>query len=81
MLKWRSGNLLSYQEGKQHSEKSQVTVAYWLFISECARLGLAAYPIILLVPVSAASVELASLVAHSWRVLNGSTRSGKFSWT
>lgn len=59
------GNLLSYQEGKQYSEKSQVTVAHWLLISESARLGLAASPIIPLVPVFAASVQLACLVAHS----------------
>lgn len=58
--------MLSYQEGNEYSEKmSQGTIAYWLFISECARLGLAAYPIIVLVPVSAASVELASMVARS----------------
>lgn len=60
------GNLLSYQEGKQYSEKkSQVTVAHWLLISESARLGLAASPVIPLVPVFAASVQLACLVAHS----------------
>lgn len=58
--------MLSYWDGKQYSEeKSQVTVAYQPFINECARLGLAAYPIIMLIPVSAASVDLAALVAHS----------------
>lgn len=72
--------MLSYQERKQYSEKKvQVTVVRGLFTSECARLGLAAYPIIMLVPVSAASVEPASLVAHSCRVVNSSTKSEKLS--
>lgn len=40
--------MLSYQEKKQYSEKKfQVTVVRGLFTSECARLGLAACPIIM----------------------------------